>query len=79
VSRPSWRRHRIAERICALVPLVTRLGTRNGGAELMMRYHWHTIDACVPPQTILGTLRSPASPARRHLLRHVQRYRATAT
>jgi demethylmenaquinone methyltransferase/2-methoxy-6-polyprenyl-1,4-benzoquinol methylase len=37
---------------------VTRLGTRSNDAELMMRYYWHTIDACVPPPTIVGALRA---------------------
>jgi demethylmenaquinone methyltransferase/2-methoxy-6-polyprenyl-1,4-benzoquinol methylase len=41
-----------------VVPLVTRLGTRSDDAGLMMRYYWHTIDACVPPPTILGALRA---------------------
>ena len=27
-----------------------------GGAEMMMRYYWHTIDACVPPQSILDAM-----------------------
>lgn len=41
-----------------VVPMVTRLGTRSDGATLMMRYYWHTIDACVPPKTILAALRA---------------------
>lgn len=40
-----------------IVPLLTRLRTRDEVAELMMRYHWHTIAECVPPEAILATLR----------------------
>jgi demethylmenaquinone methyltransferase/2-methoxy-6-polyprenyl-1,4-benzoquinol methylase len=50
-----------------LVPLLTRLVTRRPASETMMRYHWDTITACVPPETILGALAAAGfhSPARR--------------
>lgn len=39
-----------------LVPLLTRLqGSRD--AQALMRYHWDTIEHCVPPATILAALR----------------------
>ena len=58
ISRPSSALgYRIAKAyLRQVVPLVTRLGTRSDDAELMMRYYWQTIDACVPPRTILGAL-----------------------
>jgi len=58
ISRPSSALgYRVARAYMQrLVPLVTRLGTRSDGAELMMRYYWQTIDACVPPQAILDAL-----------------------
>jgi demethylmenaquinone methyltransferase/2-methoxy-6-polyprenyl-1,4-benzoquinol methylase len=58
ISRPSSAiGYRVARTyLQQLVPLFTRLGTRDDGAELMMRYYWHTIDACVPPHTILDAL-----------------------
>jgi len=40
-----------------IVPLVTRLGTRNRDAQVLMSYYWDTIDQCVPPTLILETLR----------------------
>lgn len=83
VSRPSSPLgYRIAKAyLQQLVPLATRLGTRSDGAELMMRYHWHTIDACVPPQTILDALRDTGFRlARRHICCGMfSEYRATAT
>jgi demethylmenaquinone methyltransferase/2-methoxy-6-polyprenyl-1,4-benzoquinol methylase len=60
ISRPSSALgYRMAKTyLQQLVPFVTRLGTRSDGAELMMRYYWHTIDACVPPPAILNALRA---------------------
>jgi demethylmenaquinone methyltransferase/2-methoxy-6-polyprenyl-1,4-benzoquinol methylase len=61
ISRPtSPVAYRIAKTyLQQVVPLVTRLGTgaRGNEADLLMRYYWSTIDACVPPATILGALR----------------------
>ena len=58
-----------------VVPFVTRLGTRDDGAEMMMRYYWHTIDACVPPQSILDAMDCAlaAHGAAQDVLRPVQR------
>jgi demethylmenaquinone methyltransferase / 2-methoxy-6-polyprenyl-1,4-benzoquinol methylase len=39
-----------------IVPFMTRFRTRNAEAELLMRYFWDTIEACVPPQRILSAL-----------------------
>ena len=39
-----------------LVPAFTRLRTRNPEAELLMRYFWDTVEACVPPERILGAM-----------------------
>jgi demethylmenaquinone methyltransferase/2-methoxy-6-polyprenyl-1,4-benzoquinol methylase len=39
-----------------LVPVFTRLRTRNREAELLMRYFWDTIEACVPPERILSAM-----------------------
>ena len=58
ISRPSSALgYRVAKAYMQqVVPFVTRLGTRDDGAEMMMRYYWHTIDACVPPQSILDAM-----------------------
>lgn len=37
-----------------IVPLIARLGGRD--SSTVMRYFWDTIDNCVPPETILGSL-----------------------
>jgi demethylmenaquinone methyltransferase/2-methoxy-6-polyprenyl-1,4-benzoquinol methylase len=39
-----------------LVPVLTRLRTRNPEAELLMRYFWDTIEACVAPERILNAM-----------------------
>jgi demethylmenaquinone methyltransferase / 2-methoxy-6-polyprenyl-1,4-benzoquinol methylase len=39
-------------------PALTQLFTRSGDARAMMRYYWETMDACVPPATVLEALRA---------------------
>ncbi len=39
-----------------IVPILTRLRTRNVEAELLMRYFWDTVESCVPPEKILAAL-----------------------
>jgi demethylmenaquinone methyltransferase / 2-methoxy-6-polyprenyl-1,4-benzoquinol methylase len=39
-------------------PALTQLFTRSRGARDMMRYYWQTMDACVPPATVLDALRN---------------------
>lgn len=39
-----------------LYPWLTRLFTRSEGAGDMMFYYWETMDACVPPATVLAAL-----------------------
>jgi demethylmenaquinone methyltransferase/2-methoxy-6-polyprenyl-1,4-benzoquinol methylase len=40
-----------------VVPRLTRIGTRNRSAQLLMEYYWDTMDRCVPPETILDAMR----------------------
>jgi demethylmenaquinone methyltransferase/2-methoxy-6-polyprenyl-1,4-benzoquinol methylase len=40
-----------------IVPALTRLGTRNSGAEQVMRYCWDTVDQCVDPESVLSAVR----------------------
>src|SRR4051794_5677328 len=40
-----------------IIPFLTRLRTRNADAAKLFRYFWDTIDACVPPESILAALR----------------------
>lgn len=49
-----------------VVPLLVRMRSRSRDAERLMHYYWDTIEACVPPESILGALRQSgfASPAR---------------
>jgi demethylmenaquinone methyltransferase/2-methoxy-6-polyprenyl-1,4-benzoquinol methylase len=59
VSRPNSAAMRwlIRNHFQRVLPLIMRIRTRNRPAELLMKYFWDTIDQCVPPETILGTLR----------------------
>ncbi len=41
-----------------IYPALTRLFTRSADARDMMRYYWETMDACVPPATVLEALRN---------------------
>jgi len=41
-----------------ILPLVMRFLTGSVQAEQLMKYHWDTIAACVPPDTILAVLRT---------------------
>jgi demethylmenaquinone methyltransferase/2-methoxy-6-polyprenyl-1,4-benzoquinol methylase len=38
-------------------PALTQLFTRSRDAKNMMRYYWETMDACVPPETVVDALR----------------------
>lgn len=39
-----------------VIPLITRIVTRNSSAHTLMSYYWETIEKCVPPQLILSAL-----------------------
>ena len=41
-----------------IYPFLSGLFTRSRDAREMMRYYWETMDACVPPATVLDALRS---------------------
>jgi demethylmenaquinone methyltransferase/2-methoxy-6-polyprenyl-1,4-benzoquinol methylase len=59
ISRPRTRAgHALAKLYFGrLLPLVCKLSTGSDDAREMMAYYWETIDACVPPETILDALR----------------------
>ena len=40
----------------ALVPAITRIGTRNRAAQSLMTYFWHTVEHCVPAETVMAAL-----------------------
>ncbi len=41
-----------------IYPALTQLFTRSRDARAMMRYYWETMDACVPPASVLEALRA---------------------
>jgi demethylmenaquinone methyltransferase/2-methoxy-6-polyprenyl-1,4-benzoquinol methylase len=59
ITAPRSRIARAALRVYmnGLVPPLVRLLTGNRETATLMRYYWETIEACVPPETILSALR----------------------
>ena len=59
VSRPSSpvSRRLVQVHLQRVLPLLARISTRSEPPQLLMRYYWDTIDRCVPPATILETMR----------------------
>ena len=59
VTKPAgWLGSRIFRLYFARIyPGLTFLFTRSGDAREMMRYYWETMDACVPPDSVLKALR----------------------
>ena len=41
-----------------IYPALTKLFTRSQDAREMMAYYWETMDACVPPEDVLGAMRA---------------------
>ena len=44
-----------------IVPMLARLRSGSAAAKTLMHYYWDTIDACVPPETILASRLPPQS------------------
>ncbi len=38
--------------------MLTRLATGRKQSQLLWQYYWDTIDACVPPETLLDALKT---------------------
>lgn len=63
-----------------IVPLLARVVSRAEASPMLWRYYWDTIEACVPPAAVMGTL---AGQGLQQVDRHVElgifsEYRATA-
>ncbi|MDO8543274.1 MAG: class I SAM-dependent methyltransferase [Opitutaceae bacterium] len=60
VTKPSGRLANFFFRVYfgRVYPALTQLFTRSRDARDMMRYYWETMDACVPPETVLAALRA---------------------
>lgn len=52
-----------------LVPCLTRLSARHADSQLLWRYYWDTIDACLPPPSILEAMQHAGFV---HVARHVE-------
>jgi demethylmenaquinone methyltransferase/2-methoxy-6-polyprenyl-1,4-benzoquinol methylase len=42
----------------SVVPLLARTVSRSRNSTVLWRYYWDTIEACIPPETVLAALRS---------------------
>lgn len=52
-----------------VLPFVMKLSTRSRHVDVLMRYYWDTIAACIPPEAILDTLRASGfATVERHVL-----------
>ncbi|MCP3662652.1 MAG: class I SAM-dependent methyltransferase [Gammaproteobacteria bacterium] len=52
-----------------LIPFITRLGTRDRNAQVLMSYYWDTVEQCVEPNLILEALdRVGFEQPKRHVL-----------
>ena len=62
-----------------VVPLVTRIATGSTNAAELMRFYWETIAQCVPPETVLASLRRAglAAPGRTVVYGIFSEYTAT--
>jgi demethylmenaquinone methyltransferase/2-methoxy-6-polyprenyl-1,4-benzoquinol methylase len=60
ITRPRSRLALLGLRVYmkGLVPLLTRLVARHRDTARLMEYYWDTIEACVPPETILTALQA---------------------
>jgi demethylmenaquinone methyltransferase/2-methoxy-6-polyprenyl-1,4-benzoquinol methylase len=60
ITKPTGRLPRFLFRLYfgRVFPFLTRLFTRSDDARDMMLYYWETMDACVPPASVLEALRS---------------------
>jgi demethylmenaquinone methyltransferase / 2-methoxy-6-polyprenyl-1,4-benzoquinol methylase len=70
ISRPQTRLGLALSRIYFrdILPRLSWLITGSGDARLMMSYYWETIDACVPPASILDAVRGAGfQPVERHV------------
>jgi demethylmenaquinone methyltransferase/2-methoxy-6-polyprenyl-1,4-benzoquinol methylase len=70
ITKPSSLLGRIVARLYfgTVVPLVARVRTRSADAEELMRFYWHTIAQCVPPDIVLSSLQRAGFSARRAVL-----------
>jgi len=82
ITRPRSRAGRalLAFYMRGLVPLVSRALARRRETERLFRYYWDTIEACVPPATVLDALAAHgfSEPQRKVQLGIFSEYRATA-
>jgi demethylmenaquinone methyltransferase/2-methoxy-6-polyprenyl-1,4-benzoquinol methylase len=79
ISRPRKRLGRVAIKAYLrwIVPGITRLlAERRADSQLLWEYYWDTIEACMPPDAILGALEGAGfrSPARNVVLGMFSQY-----
>ena len=81
VTKPAGRVRALLFRLYfgRIYPALTQLFTRSRAARDMMRYYWETMDACVPPATVVGALEATGFATVKHhrLLGLFSEYTAT--
>ncbi|MFZ3128311.1 MAG: dimethylmenaquinone methyltransferase, partial [Rhodoferax sp.] len=63
-----WGRFLLKMYMKGLVPLLALVVGRKKNTRQLWRYYWDTIEACLPPEQVLATLRAAGfSDVRRHI------------
>lgn len=67
-ARSGWGRWLLKTYMRGVIPLLTRFISRQKDTATIWRYYWDSIEACVPPEQVLATLRAAGlTQVRRHL------------
>jgi demethylmenaquinone methyltransferase/2-methoxy-6-polyprenyl-1,4-benzoquinol methylase len=70
ITRPAgcWANRFLRLYLRTLVPVIARVIARNARTPDLYRYYWDTIEACAPPEKVLGTLQATGfAEAQRHV------------
>jgi demethylmenaquinone methyltransferase/2-methoxy-6-polyprenyl-1,4-benzoquinol methylase len=67
-ARSRWGRWLLKTYMRGVIPLLTRMVSRQKETASIWRYYWDSIEACVPPEQVLATLRAAGlADVRQHL------------
>ncbi len=57
-ARSPWGRWLLKTYMRGVIPVLTRFVSKGKRTKTMWRYYWDTIEACVPPEKVMDTLRA---------------------
>jgi demethylmenaquinone methyltransferase/2-methoxy-6-polyprenyl-1,4-benzoquinol methylase len=67
-AKSPWGRWFLKTYMRGVIPLLTRFVSRQKETASIWRYYWDSIEACVPPEQVLATLRAAGlAEVRQHL------------